>query len=136
MDSSVHVSVVIAAPPEAVYRWAADPAHLNRWAGGLASAPAEVVDGVLVVDSPLGRVSVVFAPPNDWGVLDHRVTLPSGEEVDNPMRVLAHPDGAEVVFTIRQRADMSADDLARDAEAVRADLASLRGHLEGADAVP
>ena len=89
---------------------------------------------MLVADSPLGRVTVVFAPPNAWGVLDHRVTLPSGEEVDNPMRVLAHPDGAEVVFTVRRRAEMTADDLDRDVAAVRADLESLRRHLEGGGA--
>jgi hypothetical protein len=134
MDASVHVSLVIAAAPDTVYRWAADPANLSRWAGGLASSPVEEVDGVLVVDSPLGRVTVVFAPPNAWGVLDHRVTLPAGEEVDNPMRVLAHPDGAEVVFTVRRRAEMTADDLDRDVAAVRADLESLRRHLEGAGA--
>jgi hypothetical protein len=50
------------------------------------------------------------------------------------MRVLAHPDGAEVVFTVRRRPDMTADDLDRDVAAVRADLEALRRHLEGADA--
>jgi hypothetical protein len=49
------------------------------------------------------------------------------------MRVI--PDGAarcEVVFTLRRRAGMSADELQRDAEIVVADLARLKRLLESA----
>ncbi|MEU6060537.1 hypothetical protein [Streptomyces sp. NPDC047097] len=38
-------------------------------------------------DSPLGRVSVAFAPRNELDVLDHDLTLPSGESSPMPMRV-------------------------------------------------
>ena len=34
---------------------------------------------------------------NDLGVVDHTVRLPDGIEVLNPMRVLPHADGAEVL---------------------------------------
>ena len=74
---------------------------------------------------------VVFAPPNAFGVLDHVVTLPSGESVYNPMRVI--PDGdarCEVVFTLRRRAGVSDDDFDADARAVAADLETLRALLE------
>ena len=37
---------------------------------------------------------------HDHGVLDHDVTLPSGETVHNPMRVIPDGDGCEVVFTL------------------------------------
>jgi hypothetical protein len=37
----------------------------------------------------MGRVTVTFAPRNDFGVLDHDVTLPSGETVYNPLRVIS-----------------------------------------------
>ena len=77
-------------------------------------------------------ITIDFAPPNSYGVLDHTVTMPSGETVYNPMRVIADGDRSEVVFTIRQRAGTIADEFARDLAAVRADLETLRRHLEAA----
>ena len=78
----------------------------------------------------MGQVTVKFVPPNDFGVLDHDVTLPTGAVVTNPLRVLAHPEGSEVVFTLRQL-DMSDEDFERDAALVVADLARLKVILEG-----
>jgi hypothetical protein len=80
----------------------------------------------------MGRVVVDFTPRNDFGVLDHDVTLPSGETVHNPMRVLADGPGCEVVFTLRRRPGMSDEDLHRDAEAVTADLTALKRLMERA----
>lgn len=54
------------------------------------------------------------------------MTLPSGEEVLNPMRVLPHERGSEVVFTVRRRAGMSDADFEAD------DLATL-GRLVGGE---
>jgi hypothetical protein len=82
----------------------------------------------------MGRVGIAFAPRNEFGILDHDVTLPSGETVYNPMRVVpvgGGGGGCEVVFTVRRRPGMSDEDLARDAAAVAADLASLKRVLEG-----
>ncbi|MGH3505202.1 MAG: hypothetical protein ACRDQA_30565, partial [Nocardioidaceae bacterium] len=45
-------------------------------------------------------MSSSFAEPNDFGALDHVVTLPSGESVYNPLRVIPEGDGCEVVFTV------------------------------------
>ena len=83
-----------------------------------------------VADSPMGRVSVAFTPPNDLGVLDHDVTLPSGETVHNPVRVLRDDPGSEIVFTLRRRPDMTDADFERDAATVTADLVRLRELLE------
>jgi hypothetical protein len=69
-------------------------------------------------------------------VLDHRVTLPSGEAFYNPMRVVPDGNGCEVVFTLRRQVGMSDDDFERDAAAVRADLATLKHVLESRDASP
>nr|WP_040510973.1 polyketide cyclase [Gordonia soli] len=126
--NSRHLSVVIDAPADTVYRFAAEPDNLPRWAAGLASGVSRRGD-LLVVDSPMGEVAVRFAPTNDYGILDHDVTLPSGEVVANPLRILPHPDGAEAIFTVRQR-DMSDDDFAADCAAVRRDLESLRSAVE------
>ncbi|WP_419995770.1 SRPBCC family protein [Streptomyces boninensis] len=129
---SRHVSVFIDRPVAAVYGYASDPGNLPAWAHGLSGA-IEKVDGQWVAQSPMGRVVVAFAAPNDLGVLDHDVTLPSGETVYNPVRVLADGDAAsEVVFTIRRRAEMSDDDLRRDAATVAADLERLKEIVESA----
>lgn len=127
--NSRHVSVVIAADPRTVYAFAADPRNLPRWAAGLAQADVEVRGDDLVAQSPMGEVTVRFVPHNAFGVLDHVVTLPSGEAVDNPLRVLAHPEGTEVVFTVRQL-ELSDDDFERDCRLVAEDLERLRAILE------
>ena len=130
---SAHVSTTIDRPAEEVYAYASDPRHLSRWAAGLAHQDVELVDGEWVVESPFGRVTVAFAPSNPFGVLDHEVTLPSGETVLNPMRVIPNGDGCDVVFTVHRRAGMSAADFAADTEAVTADLATLRDLMQTPD---
>ncbi|WP_261623537.1 SRPBCC family protein [Nesterenkonia marinintestina] len=118
---------VVAATPDAVYEFARDPSNLPLWASGLAQAEVDRRGDDLIVESPIGRVLVRFVPHNASGVLDHEVTLPSGETVTNPMRVVAHPEGAEVIFTLRRR-DLSDEEFARDADAVSEDLDRL-AHL-------
>jgi hypothetical protein len=127
---SRHVSVFIDRPADEVYRYAADPSHLSSWAAGLAEAEVKQVDGEWVSDSPIGRVVIAVAPPIEFGVLDHDVTLPSGETVNNPMRVVPAGTASEVVFSVQRRPEMSDDDFAADAAAVARDLATLRDVLE------
>jgi len=69
-------------------------------------------------------------PPNPYGVIDHDVTLESGETFHNPVRVLPHDDGAEVVFTFRRQDWMSDADFDRDSQAVLADLMALKDRVE------
>lgn len=119
---SEHVSVVVGRDPATVHAWARDPDHLPLWASGLARSEVIRDGDALVVESPMGRVRVEFVPDNDLGVLDHTVTLPDGTRVLNPMRVVAHPDGAEVLFTARQ--------LGLGDEAFADDVATVRSDLE------
>ncbi|MBB2987476.1 SRPBCC family protein [Terracoccus luteus] len=132
LDSGRHVAQVVRRPPAEVYAYAVDPDHLPEWAAGLARAAVHREGDVLVVNSPMGTVTVRFVPRNDLGVLDHDVTLPDGTVVTNPMRVLSHPDGAEVVFTVR-RQGLTDDEFDRDAAQVATDLARLRDLLEPED---
>jgi len=129
-SESRHVSISIDRPPSEVYEYASSPANLPEWAAGLAGS-IEEIDGAWVAESPMGRISVAFAEPNEHGVLDHTVTLASGESFYNPMRVIAARSGSEVVFTVRRQPGMSNQDFARDAAAVAADLATLKRVLEG-----
>lgn len=112
-----------------VYEYASDPTNLPQWAPGLGNS-VENVDGQWFVETPSGRASFAFAERNNYGVLDHEVTLPTGEVIYNPMRVVPHGDGSEVVFSLRRLPDMSDDDFARDAGLVRADLARLKQVVE------
>jgi hypothetical protein len=129
--TSKHISEFIDRPADEVYEWVSDPAHVPLWAAGLASS-VEQVAGQWIAESPMGRIGLAFARRNEFGVLDHDVTLPSGEVVHNPMRVIpAEGAGCEMVFTLRRRPEMSDEDFARDADAVTADLATLKEVLEG-----
>jgi hypothetical protein len=128
---SKHLSAWIGRPADEVYEYAADPANLPEWAPGLGSS-VEQVDGRWFVDTPMGRVGFAFAPRNNYGVLDHDVTLPSGEVIYNPVRVITGGSGCEVVFTLRRLPGTSDEDFARDADAVAADLTRLKRVLENA----
>ncbi|WP_369067013.1 SRPBCC family protein [Kocuria carniphila] len=127
--NSRHVSQVIQHDPSEVYAFMAEPMNLPRWAAGLAQSEVTQDGDRLLVDSPMGRVTVAFTSRNDLGVLDHTVTVPDGTEVYNPLRVIPHPDGAEVIFTIRQL-DATIEEFDRDTDMVRADLETLNSLLE------
>jgi hypothetical protein len=87
-------------------------------------------EGDWIVDGPLGRIKVRFIEPNDYGVLDHYVTLPDGTECYNPLRIMANGTGSEVTFTLYRLPGTSDEAYAADAAAVARDLATLKTLLE------
>jgi hypothetical protein len=101
-----HISVSISRSAAQVYEFAANPENLPKWAAGLSSSIKKVNDN-WIAESPMGRVKVKFAVRNQFGVLDHDVTLPSGVKVYNPMRVFPNNDGSELVFTLYRWPDVS-----------------------------
>jgi uncharacterized membrane protein len=132
---SRHVSVFIDRPVADVYDYASNPVNLPEWAHGLSGSVERSGDVWIAESTGLGRVTVAFAARNELGVLDHDVTLPSGQTVYNPVRVIADGQdgqGSEVVFTLRRQPQMGAADLQRDADAVAADLARLKELMESA----
>jgi len=78
-----------------------------------------------------GPIRIRFTPPNELGVLDHRVIAASGAETLNPMRVMANGTGSEVAFTLFRPPGMSAVAFDADAAAVARDLQALKALLEG-----
>lgn len=127
---SRHISTDINLNPRAVYDFAADPANLPKWASGLAGSEVTRDGDHWSTQSPMGVVAFTFAPDNEYGVLDHEVTLPSGETTYNPMRVIRNQQGSEVIFSLRRGPGMSDADFERDAEVVAEDLATLKSVLE------
>lgn len=88
------------------------------------------VDEDWIAESQMGTVKVRFVEKNKFGILDHDVMLPSGENIYNPMRVFPNNDGSELVFTLYQRLGMSDQMFDEDAEIVRQDLERLKNVLE------
>lgn len=126
---SRHVSISINHPADEVYEFASNPENLPKWAAGI-SGSVKNVNGDWIAESPMGRVKVKFADKNRFGILDHDVTLPSGETFYNPMRVFPNEDGSELVFTLYQRPGMSDRDFRNDEEQIKADLKKLKALIE------
>ena len=129
-SESRHIAIDVHRPAAEVYDYASDHTNLPNWASGIGES-IELVDGEWVVDSPMGRLTIGFVPQNALGVLDHTVTLASGETFYNPMRVIQHGVGSEVVFTLRRGDDQSDEQFEHDAATIVADLHTLKALLEG-----
>jgi hypothetical protein len=129
MSQSLHLSTYIERPAAEVYAYVVNPANLPNWATGL-SGSIEQRDGRWFAESPMGDIEVRFVPENPYFVLDHEVRLSDGTTFNNPMRVIDHGTGCEVVFTLLRRSDQSDDDYEADATTIRTDLAILKELLE------
>jgi hypothetical protein len=126
-----HVSVSIDRSPDLVYQFVARPENLPKWAVGLGTSFRPRGDGSWIAEGgPVGSAMVRFEERNRLGVLDHDVTVASGETVHNPIRVIPNGAGSEVVFTLFRRAGVSPAQFARDAQAVEKDLRTLKRLLE------
>ena len=113
-----------------VYAFMADHEKMPLWASGLASGLRSDGEDWIADGGPVGNVRVRFAPKNDFGVIDHRVTMENGLVVENALRVVPNGDGAEVMFTLLRLPGM--DDAAFEADAahVARDLEMLKTLLE------
>lgn len=125
------VSIEIAVPTETVYRCVRDPDQLPLWAAGICKS-VTVKDGVWHVDTgtEIGTVLLTFCADNAFGVLDHTVTLASGQSQNNPVRVVANDDGSELMFTVFQTEGMSDEAFIKDVQAVTRDLKTIKMLLE------
>jgi hypothetical protein len=107
------LSVRIERPLAEVYDFLAEPANVAKWAAGLTQ-----------------DADVTFATRNEYGVLDHSVLLPAGQEVYVPMRVIRNGSGTEVLFTLFRLPDMTDEAFGNDEGAVQRDLDTLKALLE------
>lgn len=123
------ISVSIRRDWRDVYAFAWPPESFARWASGLGSSLRRD-GGQWVAESPEGPVVVRFSERNRFGVLDHRVRLASGQEIDIPLRVIANGDGAEVALTLFRMPGTSDAAFERDAEWVARDLDALKALVE------
>jgi hypothetical protein len=128
LDSQT-LTVRIECDLRSAYAFLTAPESFSRWASGLGKGLKRTGDA-WVVETPEGQVEVWFSEPNDFGILDHRVRLPSGQEIAVPMRIIANGGGCEVLFTLLRVPGMSEAQFAADAGWVRNDLRTLKALLE------
>lgn len=112
-----------------VYDFAAKPENMPLWASGLSSG-LEADGEAWVARGPLGSVRVKFTPKNDFGVMDHVVTMESGLDVRNALRVVPNGDGSEVMFTLLKLPGVSEEQFEADFKWVLKDLNTLKRLLE------
>lgn len=120
-----HLSVSIPKPFELVNAWLSDPANWKQWASGLGEMQFDAATGAWTAKQENGVVSIVFTPPNVFGILDHRVTLPDGSVVIMPARAIANGDSTEVIFTLFRQPGMDDATWTRDEDWVKGDLERL-----------
>ena len=130
MRQSKTVTVSIACPPRRVYDFVSNPENLPTWAAGLGRSVSRV-DGKWMVQTSSGPMGIRFVDDNDLGVLDHSVTLASGEQIRVPMRVVGNDEGSEVMVTVFRLAGMSGKKFSEDVTLVERDLEALKRTLEG-----
>ncbi|CAN7478363.1 SRPBCC family protein [Rhizobium sp. LjRoot30] len=124
------VHTTIERPWQDVYDFAAQPQNMPLWASGLASGLTQQGGEWLADGGPVGTVRVRFAPPNNYGIIDHTVTMENGLLVHNALRVVPNGDGAEVMFTLLRLPGMDDSAFAADAAHVAKDLAALKAIME------
>ncbi|MDO1584371.1 SRPBCC family protein [Rhizobium oryzicola] len=127
---TIIVHVTIEKPWREVYAFAANPENMALWASGLGRGLVREDDHWLADGGPLGTIQVTFAPANDFGVIDHIVSMPSGLNVHNAFRIVPNGDGAEAIFMVTRLPDMSEEQFSQDAAHVLSDLTSLKRILE------
>lgn len=107
------MTVRIERPLSEVYEFLAEPANFARWAKGLDTG-----------------ANVRFSERNAYGVADHSVFTPDGQEVYVPLRAIRNGTGAEVHLTLLRQPGMTDEMMERDAAAIERDLQALKRALE------
>lgn len=123
------LTISIACPPSKLYAFVSNPQNLPFWAKTFCRS-IEKVNGEWVLDTAQGKVKTRITGKNEFGILDHYITSPSGGEVLVPMRVLPNGDGSEIIFTVFKQPWMTDESFAKDVELVEQDLKSLKAVME------
>jgi hypothetical protein len=123
------LTVSINRPAAEAYEFLSAPENFAKWASGAGTSLRRAEDE-WIIDSPQGPARVRFTERNAHGVLDHAVTLPQGQSVYVPLRVVPSGRGCELVLTLFRQPDMSDEKFAADAEWVMRDLNAAKRLLE------
>jgi hypothetical protein len=122
------LSISINRDPRTVYEFVSNLENLPKWASK-AFQSIKHVEGEWIAETPHGSAKVSLTHRNDFGVLDHHVSLSSlGVEVYVPMRVVQNGiNGSEVIFTLFYTTE---EQFAQDMRMVEQDLKNLKSIIE------
>lgn len=124
-----HISISINKPAHQVYQFASNPENFPKWVKFVKSIRLDTGNSWLA-ETDLGHIRIDFAPRNEFGVIDHLVTLPDGSTINNPMRVIGNATGSEFIFTLFWMPARTEKEFQDDAKLVEADLKRLKQILE------
>ncbi|GGC70140.1 SRPBCC family protein [Undibacterium terreum] len=130
-ESLRHLNISIMRTAQAVYDYASMPQNFSHWASGLGNGLKQHGDA-WTANTDNGQVTIRFSTRNTYGVLDHWVSLPTGQKVYIPLRVIANGEHSELVFTLLRQPDIDDAKFAADAAWVTRDLQRLKDILESA----
>lgn len=123
-----HISITINKPAGKVYQFASNAENFSKWVAFVKTMTSR--GDVLEATTDIGDIKIKWPPQNEFGIIDHTVTLVTGETVTNPMRVVANGDGCEFMFTLFRMPGRTNKEFEDDAEAVKADLKKLKEIIE------
>lgn len=124
-----NISISISKPTETVYQFASNPANFPVWVEFIKSMTKET-ENIWFAETDLGNLKIEFVPKNQFGVIDHLVTLPDGSTVNNPMRVIENGKGSEFIFTLFWIPNRTEEEFNQDAKLVENDLKKIKRKLE------
>jgi len=125
------ITVSIAYPYEAAYRFLADPRNYGEWAAVDKDTFRQLENGDWSAETTFGGLRHFrFTPTNAFGVLDHVVFVPGQPMLWTPMRVTPNQEGTDLVFTFYQRPGVSDAEFASAIEWVTTDFLTLKTLLE------
>jgi uncharacterized protein YndB with AHSA1/START domain len=122
-------TVAIAASPDKVWKFLANPENLPRWAVGFAKAVKRDGERWLVTTGG-GEVALRIVADQKLGVIDFRMSPAPGVEGVAASRVVPSGDGVEYVFTQFQAPGMSDEIFAKNVQALAHELTVLKALLE------
>lgn len=114
-----------------VYAYLSNAKNFPTWAAGLGSSFKETSkENTWSITTANGPATVRFVEKNTFGIVDHYVNTPDGQEVYIPLRVIQNNTGSEVIFTLFRLPGVTDEQFKKDREAVQKDLNTLKQVLE------
>lgn len=123
-----HISASINRPAADVYQFASNPENFPKWVAFVKTITRQ--GDYWIAESSLGNIRIKFPPQNDFRVIDHDVTLPNGDVITNPMRIIPNNQGCEFIFTLFRRPGVTENDFNKDVKSVTKDLQKLKEIME------
>ena len=129
MNECRTVGVSIRCSPDKVYSFLSDPRNFPKWSAFITEIREQ--GSIWIAQTPTGTVQISFTTKNQYRVLDHDVTIPSGQIIHVPMRVLPNDrHGSEVIFSVFRQENMNEVHYEEDIGLVLSDLLSLKKIIE------